>query len=273
MTTARTLIRWTPAVMAAVLTPPLLAQEGPQTFHACYVPQVGAMYLIQLDGLPETCLSENHVEISWTEGEDGIADGAVTTEKLADGAVTEVKMADGSVTAAALADGSVTTDALADAAVSASKIASDLEALFPRVGRIDTGAGTLLLDGNVSQTFGPELALEAPVDGFVLAIGAVTFFSPSEDPCNETSCSGELWVRHIEGSVFSQGNRQSVHGVPTDELIRGSGMVSWVFPVEAGTNTFDLRVRRTSGSGTIRANHGMLTAVFIPFGPDGGPEL
>lgn len=45
---------------------PVSAQE--QSFYACYVPEVGAMYLIGLSGLPTECLSSEHVEISWTEG-------------------------------------------------------------------------------------------------------------------------------------------------------------------------------------------------------------
>jgi hypothetical protein len=44
------------------------AQE-PVVFHACYVTEVGAIYLIGLPGLPVSCLSASHQEISWTEGE------------------------------------------------------------------------------------------------------------------------------------------------------------------------------------------------------------
>ena len=35
------------------------------TFHACFVPDVGAMYLIKLPGLPTQCLTPNHEEITW----------------------------------------------------------------------------------------------------------------------------------------------------------------------------------------------------------------
>lgn len=125
----------------------LTAQET--TFHACYVPNVGAVYMIKIPGLPEGCLSDLHVEISWTDGsatssggnlagviageglvgggtegevtlgigDQGVgsamlADGAVTASKLADGAVTSSKFVDGAVTASKLADGSVTQDKL-----------------------------------------------------------------------------------------------------------------------------------------------------------------
>jgi trimeric autotransporter adhesin len=58
-----------------------LAGAGPstaQTFTACYVPAVGALYLIQLEGLPSACLSEAHVQISWTEGNGETEHGALT---------------------------------------------------------------------------------------------------------------------------------------------------------------------------------------------------
>jgi hypothetical protein len=44
------------------------AAQTPTTFNACYVPSVGAVYLIKLTGLPASCLSTSHVEITWTEG-------------------------------------------------------------------------------------------------------------------------------------------------------------------------------------------------------------
>jgi len=120
------------ALILALPAPRGVQAQEAQTFHACYVPQVGAMYLINLPGLPEECLSENHVAVSWTEGED-LADGAVTTDKLADGAVTagkladgavgSAKLADGAVTAGSLAAGAVTTNALADGAVTSGQLA------------------------------------------------------------------------------------------------------------------------------------------------------
>lgn len=97
-------------IMVAAL--PTTAKAQAQTFSACYVPQVGAVYLIKQAGLPDNCISGAHVEFSWTEG-GTIADGSVTTLKLADGAVTTVKLGDLAVTAAKLADGAVTDAKLA----------------------------------------------------------------------------------------------------------------------------------------------------------------
>lgn len=128
-----------PAAAGAVLLALLFASAAPAnaqeaTFHACYVPNVGAVYLIKVTGLPENCLSTSHVEISWTDGSaealpDGsivtakIADGAVTTPKLADGVVTTPNLLDGAVTAPKLVDGAVTTSKLGDEAVTAPKLA------------------------------------------------------------------------------------------------------------------------------------------------------
>lgn len=53
----------------------------------------------------------------------------------------------------------------------------------------------------------------------------------------------------------------------------GNMAPSWVFPVSAGVNTFDLRVSRGSGDGTINGWWGMMTAVYSPFGSTGGSTL
>ncbi|UCG88298.1 MAG: hypothetical protein JSW71_07070 [Gemmatimonadota bacterium] len=101
--TSSTASRWLSVLASAMLLVVALAgranAQAPTTFHACYVPDVGAMYLIQLPGLPTECLSGTHVQITWTEGGD-VADGSITTLKLADGAVTTVKVADQAVTSA-----------------------------------------------------------------------------------------------------------------------------------------------------------------------------
>jgi|JI10StandDraft_1071094.scaffolds.fasta_scaffold105346_2 hypothetical protein len=52
-----------------------LGAQTPQTFSACYVPAVGAIYMIKLPGLPQNCLAPAHKEISWQEGATGAAGG------------------------------------------------------------------------------------------------------------------------------------------------------------------------------------------------------
>jgi hypothetical protein len=114
------------SLMVCVLVATLAATPGqaqtPQTFNACYVPKFGAMYLIKLSGLPSECLSTSHVEITWTEGAGGIADGSVTTSKLADGAVTTAKLADQAIATSKLSMGAVTADRLANGAVTGAHV-------------------------------------------------------------------------------------------------------------------------------------------------------
>jgi hypothetical protein len=102
----------------------LSAQEEAQTFRACYVPRVGAIYLLDLPGLPTGCLSSEHQEIAWTEGTP-VAPGSVGTDLLADGSVTAPKLADGAVAAAAIAVDAVTSAAIADGTVTAADLAPD----------------------------------------------------------------------------------------------------------------------------------------------------
>ena len=45
--------------------------EARQSFAACYVPEVGAMYLIQRDGLPSACMGNDHVQVSWNDSVPG----------------------------------------------------------------------------------------------------------------------------------------------------------------------------------------------------------
>lgn len=65
--------------------PPASAQApAPVTFFACYVPSIGAMYMIKLDGLPSACLGASHVEITWTDGA-GTGAGTITGVTAGDG--------------------------------------------------------------------------------------------------------------------------------------------------------------------------------------------
>lgn len=108
-------------VPALALASTAVHAQASQTFHACYVPSVGAIYLIKLTGLPDGCLASSHVAFSWSES-GSLTDGSVTAVKLADGAVITVKIADGAVTSAKIAGGAVGTAQLADEAVTSAKL-------------------------------------------------------------------------------------------------------------------------------------------------------
>jgi hypothetical protein len=134
------------AIVALLMTQPdVSVAQNSRTFAACYVPDVGAVYLVGEPGLPDACLSANHEKIQWSESGGGVVtilDGSVTTDKLADEAVTGAKIADATIQADDIVDGTITaaklepgviagvqpgsigTTELADAAVTSTKLAS-----------------------------------------------------------------------------------------------------------------------------------------------------
>lgn len=96
-----------------------------QAVNACYVPSVGAIYVVGLPGAPTACLSPSHTPIALGGAGMGLPDGSVTTAKLADGAVTTLKIAANAVGAGQLATGAVTTAQLAPAAVTSAQLATN----------------------------------------------------------------------------------------------------------------------------------------------------
>lgn len=66
-----------------------------QAINACYVPAVGALYLVGLTGLSTTCVAPGHVAINLSSGSTTLGEGVVATANLADGAVTTAKIAAG----------------------------------------------------------------------------------------------------------------------------------------------------------------------------------
>jgi hypothetical protein len=89
--------------LAGLGATPVAAQT---TYEACYVPSVGAIYLIKLAGLPAACLAQSHVAFSWTEG-GGVADGSVTEAKLAFNPATQAEL--DALAAALAAAGTINT--------------------------------------------------------------------------------------------------------------------------------------------------------------------
>jgi len=110
------------------LSAPAEAQSSERTFTACWVPEVGVVYLIREAGLAEECLSEAHEEFSWTEGAGGIpelTEGSVTTDVLADASVTAEKLRGDAVSSEKIAPRSIASDDLALGAVGAEELADD----------------------------------------------------------------------------------------------------------------------------------------------------
>lgn len=173
------------ALFAATLAPRQGVAQAAAMFSACYVPGVGAIYMIKQQGLPSACLSNAHAEISWKDGGGELPDGAVLTVKLANGAVTTAKIEDlaitveklavGAVTGAKLADGAVSSDKIADGAVSGVKLADDAVS----AAKIADGAigSAHIGDGQVTQAkLGADVVLlpgPGSVNAAMIATGAV----------------------------------------------------------------------------------------------------
>jgi hypothetical protein len=178
--------------MTVLLSRPASAQNGdPRTFRACFVPTVGAMYLIGEEGLPETCLSEIHEEIQWTEDGDGtvtILDGSVTTAKLASDAVTSEKIANGAVGSSEIANGAVQTDDVADEAITAVKLADGA------VGSDQLADGAVTSDKIANRTITSTNIAVGAVGTVEIASGAV---SSSELRANSVTSEhlNVQWVR------------------------------------------------------------------------------
>lgn len=162
---SRTLMMVTVAAAAVTMLGATPAASQ-QAFRACYVPQVGAMYLLDLPGLPTECLSTEHEQISWTEGEPV---GPVGSDDLEDGAVTTPKIGSGAVTAAALSEGAVTSVALADSTVGPSHLR----------------AGSVLESHLGPESVGSEEIQFGAVGAADLAIGAVQDYHISAGAVDE----------------------------------------------------------------------------------------
>ncbi len=70
------------AVLGGLLGARVGSAQAPTTYQACYVPSLGAIYLIGLPGLPSACLSTSHVAISWTDGANAVRTGTAAAGDL-----------------------------------------------------------------------------------------------------------------------------------------------------------------------------------------------
>ena len=71
-------------VAVTLLSTPSVAQAQEVVLTACYVPEVGVVYMIKAEGLPEACTEETHVEFSWNmegpAGPQGPAGGEASSQ-------------------------------------------------------------------------------------------------------------------------------------------------------------------------------------------------
>lgn len=222
-----------------------------QTFHACYVPDVGAVYMIKIEGLPQACLSATHVEVSWTDAEGILTDGSVTTAKLADAAVTTPKLAaaavgtaqlaDGAVSSAKLGsdvvlgveDGSITTAKLADEAVTSGKIAADAvgsaHILDGQVEAADLSSTAVSSENTVDEPGGafvlPGSFTNITTLGSVVTVASVTIEVPGPgivvvsasgyiNMTHQNGTTSEIWANAVRGSTAVLSRGAGVFRVP-----------------------------------------------------------
>src|SRR2546423_3304075 len=100
---------------AALMSIAGVAMGSAQAVNACYVPNVGAIYLVGLTGLPTACLSTSHVAIAL--GGASLPDGSVSTAKIVDGAITGPKIGHAAVGAGNIASGAIQPGNIAAGAV------------------------------------------------------------------------------------------------------------------------------------------------------------
>jgi hypothetical protein len=136
-----------------------------------------------------------------------------------------------------------------------------------RVGEMTTGASaTIPADGSV-VTFGEQLSITAPAAGFVRVNGNVTVLNVNSS-CT-SNCGFTARIRHTQNTA--------VLSVPQQEDVLdtyGNAGLDAVFPVNAGVNTFEIRLNRdTGGNGTLQSENGVLTGEYTPYGSTGTGTL
>jgi hypothetical protein len=131
-----------------------------------------------------------------------------------------------------------------------------------RVAVMDTSNRTPIPAEEV--TYGQPLSITAPAAGFVRVNGNVSVLNQG---CT-SNCSFVANVLHINNGEYSK------PGVEVALPSFGNAGVDAVFPVSAGENTFELRLRRPDAtSGALSGLEGVLTAEYTPYGSTGSGPL
>ena len=127
-----------------------------------------------------------------------------------------------------------------------------------------SAATTAIPDFPTEVSYG-AVTISAPAAGFVVVTAAVTI----QNSCATGVCDSFGRVRHVESGNVGQWMIVEPLGSTFDAFSFAA-----VFPVDAGDNTFDVRLSRDSGGdGTQSGFYAQLTATFSPFGSSGGSTL
>ncbi|HEY8599062.1 MAG TPA: hypothetical protein VIL85_11570 [Thermomicrobiales bacterium] len=114
--------------------------------------------------------------------------------------------------------------------------------------------------------YGQAVTITAPAAGFVIvdAVAKFMYSAGTCDPCNVTA-----QVAHLPSGESSIASVVSIVGTTN---YRVADPVNWVFPVQAGENTFEIRVRKAStapGAGMVNTTSSTISAFYVPFGTVG----
>jgi hypothetical protein len=132
----------------------------------------------------------------------------------------------------------------------------DANALI-RVAQMSTDATSTLTD--TEQIYGTALSLTAPRAGFVMIHGGTSF---RNNGCT-TGCGVQARLYHLQSDATSEAGQDSIAAGQTYAYVSQA----WVFPVDAGVNTFQIFVMRQVGDGRVEARLGEVAAIYHRSGP------
>lgn len=199
-----------------------------QAINACYVPAVGAVYLVGLTGLATTCVAPGHVAINLSSGGITLREGDVTTAHLADGAVTTAKIAAGTsvdllggiaASGFALASHTHSSSGIADGAITQTKLATNA------VGSTNLQSGAVQNSHIAANAVAATQIAPGAVGTSELADGSVTAAKIA------SGISGLLATRIASGNLGGTipGSSSFAYGCKTTPYTAGTGETALIW--------------------------------------------
>jgi hypothetical protein len=211
-------------------------------------------------------LSGADIKDSALSGAD-VRNNSLTGADLANNSVNSGKVADGSLTGADIDESTmdqVPSAANATDAQNAGTVDGFEANALTRVALMATSVAVTIADSG--QSYGDTLSITAPAAGFVMIHGGTQVVNLG-GTCT-TGCYAFGFVRHLQSGAQSSTASAGIGAAGAAAMSH-----AWVFPVEAGVNTFDLRMFRSTGNGFVKALSAELAAIYSPFGPTGTGTL
>jgi hypothetical protein len=187
--------------------------QAATTLSACYVPTVGAMYLIKQPGLPPACLAPTHVEIDWQSNGTVAAGGDLAGTLLSP---TVTKLQGRAVSATAPVDGQV----LQWVAAGANWVPTT-----PGAGVAGGDLLGTLANATVAKLRGIQLSAAVPISGQVMTYdGLSNSWLANTSPLGVTAhglLTGLLADDHPQ-YLLAGGARASINGFAVTSLAGGT---------------------------------------------------